>query len=104
MFRIARSKVVDHLRRRAPASLDESYPADSADLLAQVAHSEETARLSALIRALDGDEQELIRLRYVAELPFAEMASLLGRNEAAVKKSLYRLLGRLHKQLDGSHE
>ncbi len=104
LFTIARSKVVDHLRRRAPEWLDESHAADGPDPLAQAARSEESARLSALIRALDSEEQELIRLRFVADLPFAAMASVLGKNEAAVKKSLYRLLDRLQKQLDGSHE
>ena len=39
-------------------------------------------------------------LRYVAELSFPEMAVLLGKNEAAVKKSVYRLLARIQTQVE----
>ncbi len=46
------------------------------------------------IQDLDEGEKELLRLRYVAGLSFAEMARLLGRSQGAVKKSLYRLLAR----------
>jgi RNA polymerase sigma-70 factor (ECF subfamily) len=49
---------------------------------------------------LNFEEQDLIRLRYVAELTFAEIADLLGRREEAVKRSLYRLLARLKGQME----
>jgi len=41
-----------------------------------------------------------LRLRYVAELGFGEMASVLNKNVDAVKKSLYRLLARLQSQME----
>ena len=53
-----------------------------------------------MIIALSDEEQELIRLRYAAELGFAEIARLLNRKEDAVKKSLYRLLDRLQNRLE----
>jgi RNA polymerase sigma-70 factor (ECF subfamily) len=103
LFSIARRKAMDHFRRRPPETLDDSHPSDAADPLAQVARSEEIARLSALIRTLGGEEQDLIRLRFVADLPFAEIASVLGKKEDAVKKTLYRLLARLQSQLEDRH-
>ena len=104
LFSIARSKVIDHFRRREPLSLDEGFPAPAPDLLAMTAHKAEIEQLSGLLGTLPENEQELIRLRYVAELSFAEMAALLGKNEQAVKKSLYRLLARLQERLEASHE
>lgn len=74
--------------------------AEREDALGQVIQGEELTRLRSLISELDLDEQELIRLRYVAELSFAEMAELLGRREEAVKKSLYRLQARLKDQME----
>jgi RNA polymerase sigma-70 factor (ECF subfamily) len=105
LFRIARGKVVDHVRRQRPElPLEDSYPAEPADLLAQVAHADEIAQLAGLIHALDDDEQELIRLRYTAGLPFAEIAAILDSNENTVKKSLYRVMARLQSKLeDGNH-
>jgi RNA polymerase sigma-70 factor (ECF subfamily) len=105
LFRIARSKVIDHVRRQQKQlPLEDTYPAESADLLAQTAHADEIAQLASLIRLLDEDEQELIRLRYTAGLPFAEIAAILDSNENTVKKSLYRVMARLQSKLeDGNH-
>jgi RNA polymerase sigma-70 factor (ECF subfamily) len=104
LFRIARGKVIDYVRRRKnQLPLEDVYPAESADLLAQLAHTDEIASLSALVHQLDEDEQELIRLRYTAGLPFAQIAAVLGSNENTVKKSLYRVMARLQSQLEDQH-
>lgn len=104
LFRIARGKIIDHARRQKNQSpLEEEYPAEGNDLLAQVAHDDEIEHLAALIRQLDEDEQELVRLRYTAGLPFAQIAVILGSNENTVKKSLYRVMARLQSQLEDQH-
>jgi len=59
---------------------------------------------SALIGTLPDDDQELLRLRYVAELSFAEIAALQDRKIDAVKKTLYRLQARLQKQMEAGDE
>ncbi len=105
LFSIARNKAMDYFRKRSKeASLEvaENIPAD-ANLLQEVIRTERTAALSNMIRALPKNEQEMIRLRYIAELSFAEMGHLLGQKEDTVKKSLYRLLARLKVQLEDSH-
>ncbi len=43
------------------------------------------------------DEQVLLKLRYYRGLPVAEVAELLGKSEAAVRKRLLRALERLRK-------
>ena len=60
---------------------------------------DEIAQLRRLVLALTEEEQELIHLRYVAELTFADMAIVLKKREDAVKKSLYRLQARLQSVL-----
>jgi len=89
-------------RRQIPLENAEKVPAKT-DVLQQVIQTEQIATLAELISALPEEEQELIRLRYIAELSFSEMGRLLNRNEDAVKKSLYRLLARLQSQLEVSH-
>jgi RNA polymerase sigma-70 factor, ECF subfamily len=104
LFRIARGKAIDTFRRQQKQTpLDDSYVAESGDMLAQVACSDEIAHLSALIRTLDEDQQELIRLRYTAGLPFAQIAVVLDSNENTIKKSLYRVLARLQSQMENLH-
>ena len=106
LFTIARNKAMDHFRQRKnTASIDEvaDIPVDN-DPLYGVIQSEQTAALSKLIHALPEEDRELLRLRYLAAMSFPEIAHFLHRNEEAVKKSMYRLLARLHSQLEVSNE
>ena len=105
LFSIARNKAMDYFRKqRKEASLNETeFISTDANLLTQVIKTERITALSGLIGKLPEDEQELIRLRYVGELSFAEIGHLFGQKEDTVKKSLYRLLARLKAQLEDSH-
>jgi RNA polymerase sigma-70 factor (ECF subfamily) len=105
LFSIARNKAMDYFRRRrddAPLDEIERVVVDS-NLLQQVINTERVIALTKLIHKLSFDEQELIRLRYVADLRFAEIGQLLNQKEGTVKKTLYRLLARLRDQLENSH-
>jgi RNA polymerase sigma-70 factor, ECF subfamily len=106
LFAIAHSKLIDHYRREKPqAGLDSAQGAAGLDDTAGEAEKRlELQELAALIRNLDPDEQEIIRLRYVADLSFAEIAAALGKREDAVKKSLYRLLARLQDRIGSRTE
>ena len=106
LFTIARNKAMDHFRRgENTASIEEidDIPVEN-DPLSGVIQSEQTAALAILIRTLPEEERELLRLRFLAEMSFPEIAHLLQNNEEAVKKSIYRLLARLHSQLEVSNE
>jgi len=102
LFAIARSKYVDHLRRgrHGVEAIREDQVDPQPDPLTRVVAAERLAELKACIRDLTPEEQELLRLRYVADLSYAEMAELLGKREDAVKKSVYRLLARLQSRLE----
>ena len=102
LFTIARNKAMDHFRKQRSetrSSVDD-LAVERQDLLVEVIRSEQIDQLSALIQSLGDDEQELLRLRYVADLSFSEMADLLGKRQDAVKKSLYRLQARLQSQME----
>ncbi len=102
LFSIARNKAGDHFRKGKPhAELDEiaEMPGEH-DVFADVISGEERAALRSQISQMREDERELLQLRYMAELSFAEISSLLGRSEDAVKKSLYRAIERLQSRLE----
>lgn len=106
LFTIARNKVMDHFRQRSNSILiDEidDIPVEN-DPLQGVIQSEQAAALSKLIKALTEEDRELLRLRFIASMNFPEIAHFFHRNEEAVKKSVYRLLARLHNQLEVSNE
>ncbi|MHB1481942.1 MAG: RNA polymerase sigma factor [Bellilinea sp.] len=106
LFGIARNKVIDHYRQRKPVVPieDAASEAENTDPLIAAIQSEQAAAAAKLIKTLDEDEQELLRLRFLAGMSFREIAHLLRRNEDAVKKTTYRLLARLQSQLEKSDE
>ncbi len=105
LFTIARSRAMDAYRqKRRELPLDAAeLPSHEPDPLATAIHREEIERMQKRISALSEDEQELIRLRFVAGLGFAEIGGVLKRSEGAVKKALYRLLDQLGEQMEDDH-
>ena len=106
LFAIARRKAADHFRKQNGQVPLESVGelALETDMLQEVIRTERSQALSDLVTALPEQERDLLRLRYIAELSFSEISRLLNRSEGAVKKALYRLLARLHSQLEGLHD
>jgi RNA polymerase sigma-70 factor (ECF subfamily) len=101
IFQIARNKAMDHFRRSKHDPLE--IPLDIAHsdgTLEHIIKSQAYEQLASLLQTLADDERELIRLRYVAQLSFVEIAGLMGRKEDAVRKSLTRLLERLSAQME----
>ena len=105
LFSIARRKSADHFRRaKRTIELTDNFPAMDKDLQVQVEQRDRKRLLANLVQALPEDEQELLRLRYAATLNFAEIGKLTNLTPDAAKKRLYRLLDRLHIQLEGSND
>ena len=106
LFGIARNKAMDHFRRRDRSShVDEfnELPVED-NALARMIKTEQEEALSKLIQTLPEEDRELLRLRFLADMSYPEIARFLHRNEDAVKKTTYRLLARLHSQLEVSNE
>jgi RNA polymerase sigma-70 factor (ECF subfamily) len=96
LFRIARNKANDHhRRRRAQVSLEETHLLENWDPQAHVERGEALRRLAELVERLDAERLELLRLRFAADMSYAEMAGVLGKSEPAVKMAVHRLLHHL---------
>lgn len=110
LFTIARRRLIDFYRKKRPSiSIDHSRPGDDdkfeaeewphlaaeSDLLGQVERKETLKRVKELIELLPEDRQEILRLRYAAELSYEEMASVLKRSPASIKMAVHRLLEQL---------
>ena len=106
LFGIARNKAMDHFRLRDRSTHMDGFseiPTED-NTLARMIKTEQEEALSTLIQALSEEDRELLRLRFLADMSFPEIARFLHRNEEAVKKTTYRLLARLHSQLEVSNE
>ncbi|OJX39875.1 MAG: hypothetical protein BGO78_13960 [Chloroflexi bacterium 44-23] len=102
LFTIARNKAMDHFRhvKYTDSDLDGTHAHLKYDSLSVVIQSEQSASLAKLIQDLPEQDRELLRLRFLAEMSFPEIGRMLHRKEDTVKKSIYRLLARLHSQLE----
>ena len=104
---VAHARMVDETRRqtRRPAPVPYEPERDrrtvaSAESEALRATSDQ--RLLELLRQLPPDQREVLALRFVADLPLAEVAELLSRSVGAVKQLQRRGLIALRELVDAS--
>ncbi len=100
LFAIARHRSADHHRGGPPSlELPETLAAPAA-----ADPNSDRARLNVLLGALAPAELELLRLRYAAELDYAQIGRVLGRSPAAVKMAHHRLLRKLRAQWEEDND
>jgi len=100
LLRTARNTVIDHFRTRKPPPepVPEELPAtdDPEGVVLQGVTIDELRRA---IQRLSSDQQDVILLRFVEELPAVEVGQIIGKSEAAVRVIQHRALAALRKQL-----
>ena len=99
LFSIARHTLRDYQRRRRPQVPMEEVAGTLVDPApppeAQVLQAEQARTLHRLIQQLPPDQREALELRVFGELRTAEVATVLGRSEGAVKMLVHRAVTRL---------
>lgn len=104
LFQIARHAVIDAHRRRKSVISWDALPvafhasAGDQDMDMQLVHQERLALLQTLLARLDLTQRELLALRFAAGLSTPQIALVVGKSHAAVKKQLTRLLHTLKEQ------
>lgn len=93
VFTIARNRIVDGHRRRSTRPLLADAPVP--DRAAPAATDPVDPELVAALARLTPDQREVVVLRFVADLPLEDVASLTGRTEGAVKSMQHRALAQL---------
>jgi RNA polymerase sigma-70 factor (ECF subfamily) len=107
LFRIAHHAIVDANRKhRATVAWDvlpdSLQPASATDLEGDLLHQEALARLRHLVARLDPEKRELLSLRFAAQLSATEIATVVGKRPAAVKKQLTRIIQTLKEHYHGA--
>jgi RNA polymerase sigma-70 factor, ECF subfamily len=99
LFGIARNAALDELRRRKrraglegdPKDLGASSPEDQAEL------AQRRALVRAALASLDGQERDLIALKFAGGLSNVEIARVLGMSESNAGTRLHRTITKLRK-------
>ena len=111
LFTIARNEVASHWRKEKPAAkaLQEAAwhneltqrPESPED---QLLHRERLSHLTSLLRELPPREQEIISLKFDAELSNREIAGILGTSEVNVRVTIFRALRKLRARMEQRQE
>lgn len=106
LFTIARNEVSSHWRKEKPAARAAQEAAWENELHHQPKNPEETllhkerlASLSALVKQLPKREQEIISLKFDAELTNREIAHILSTSEVNVRVTIFRALRKLRERM-----
>jgi RNA polymerase sigma-70 factor (ECF subfamily) len=109
LFTIARNEVSSHWRKTKPAVKAAQEAAWENELHAHprgpeetVLHKERLASLSELVRQLPRREQEIIALKFDAELTNREIANVLSTSEVNVRVTVFRALRKLRERLQNA--
>ena len=103
IFTIARNKVADRYRKQKPeVALEQAYqlPSGHPDPLQHVLADEQVTQLLSLVSDLDAEKQELLQLRFAAELSYNEIGEVVGKSEGAVKMAVHRILHQLQEKME----
>jgi RNA polymerase sigma-70 factor (ECF subfamily) len=103
LFRIAHNLAMDHFRssRRSQPEEEVPEPPGSEEASAEDEAMQAIGRQSMLelIEGLSLEQQQVLTLKFVFNFPNAEVATILGKTEGAIKSLQHRALVSLQKQL-----
>ena len=102
LYRIARNRVIDVVRKRPKGTavpLEEVQLADEEDPARMAEHKNDIERVMTAAQHLTDAQREVISLRFVADLPIAEVAQTMKRSEGAIKALQHSALAALKKRL-----
>jgi RNA polymerase sigma-70 factor (ECF subfamily) len=103
LFRIAHNLAMDHFRaaRRWQPEEEVPEPVGDAEPSAEAQALQSIGRQSMLqlIEDLSPEQQQVLTLKFVFNFPNAEVATILGKTEGAIKSLQHRALVSLQKQI-----
>src|SRR6266540_3656494 len=104
LFRIAHNLAMDHFRapRRWQPEEEVPEPIGETEPSAEAAALQSIGRQSMLdlIEDLSQEQKQVLTLKFVFNLPNAEVATILGKTEGAIKSLQHRALVSLQKQMN----
>lgn len=103
LFRIAHNLAMDHFRSRRRWQPEEEVPEPpgSEEPSAEMEAMQSIGRqsMTELIGRLSPEQRQVLTLKFVFNFPNAEVATILGKSEGAIKSLQHRALASLQKQI-----
>ncbi|SYZ74294.1 putative ECF RNA polymerase sigma factor SigW [Candidatus Zixiibacteriota bacterium] len=103
LYRIASNKTLNFLRRRKIISFisisGSDVPEPSYEMADSMADSEMTERINRAVAILPPKQKLIFNLRFFDQLPFGEIARILGKSESTVKTNYQKAVEKLREGL-----
>jgi RNA polymerase sigma-70 factor, ECF subfamily len=105
IYAIARNALTDHYRRNSRVEAVGDFSggvwdlADGTDLELEAAERDRWERLKPFLAELSGEQREILIMRLWDELPYREIAGMLGKTEGACKMAYSRALSFLREAM-----
>lgn len=102
-FTVARNTLIDHTKKKKAVLIEDEVWhsfADKSNVGEEAEFSEFNEKVISSIGLLGETDQEILSLRLIKELSNKEIAEILGKSEAAVRKSYSRALQALRSELE----
>ncbi|MDE2019096.1 MAG: RNA polymerase sigma factor [Patescibacteria group bacterium] len=105
-WQIARNALIDHYREKKPVPFS-SFEEEAVPLLAVAGapnfdHWFGALKVRQWVETLEESDRELFQYRFVAEMPYSEMAALCGKSEGALRIAVSRLKSKIKKEFGNS--
>lgn len=99
LFTIAKRLLINHGEKKTFESFDETlfetYSDETVTILDEIHSKNLAATITTYLPSLSGDEQEVIRLYFFAELSYKEISDVIEKEEAYIRKIKERALKKL---------
>jgi len=103
LFRIAHNLAMDHFRARRRWQPEEEPPephgSEERSAEEHAFHAIGEQSMLEMIEVLSEDQRQVLTLKFVFDFSNAEVGTILGKSEGAVKSLQHRALGSLQRQL-----
>ncbi len=99
LYTVARNCVIDYYREKHHERLNELIPDQKPSLEQTLIEKSNMNKLYRAINQLTLEQQQVIILTCIEELPFKEVSQLLNKREDAIRALKYRAIKQLRKKL-----
>lgn len=101
LYQIARNNVIDHYRaKKENLNIDDIWDlAGREDIERDIDSRENVAAVEKYLKNLKPEQRDIIIMRIWQEMPYAEMAEILGKSEDACKMTFSRAIGKLRQEM-----
>lgn len=101
LMRLARNAVIDHYRTgRAHGELEESLPSGEPGPQGEYLREERLRALEGALRRLPEEQRTVVVLRFIEGMDYAQLASIVGKSQGALRVIQHRALAALRRILE----